>query len=216
MGAKKERDAEPTRIKLDRGRRILCISYTDGASFTLPCEYLRVFSPAEDARLDEFRGEPVTGKKGINIERIEPVGRYAVRLCFDDGHDTGIYSFSTLRRLGRDRDRNWKLYLDRLERGGHARPRTWDTPDDDWIEVSIFYFAGVAERVERTMEEVIPPDGVHTVDMLLEWLRERGEPWSSALHPAKITVTVNKRFSAPATRLINGDEIGITPAKPPR
>ena len=207
------RETEPTELRLDRDRRILHVSFADGASFALPCEYLRVFSPAADTRVDDLRGEPVIGKEGVNIERIEPVGRYAVRLCFDDGHDTGVYSFRTLRRLGRDHERNRQHHLDRLERAGHTRPRTWDTPEDDWVEVRVFYFADVADRLGRTFEEVTPPEGVYTVDALLEWLRGRGEPWAGALHPAKVAVTVNKRFAILATRLLDGDEIGITPAK---
>ena len=88
------------------------------------------------------------------------------------------------RRLGRDRERNWKHYLDWMERAGHTRPRTWDPPEDDWVEVHVFYFADMADQMGRTFEEVIPPDGVHTVDALLAWLRERGGPEALVVIPS--------------------------------
>ena len=79
----------PTDIQLHQQSRILEIVYNDGARFRLPCEYLRVFSRAAEVRLLD---QPVTGKEGVNIERIDPQGQYAIRIVFDDGHDTGIYS----------------------------------------------------------------------------------------------------------------------------
>ncbi len=207
----------PKEIRLDRKRRILYIEFADATEYALPFEYLRIFSPADDNAPDLLRHggsgiDLIVGKERVMIDRIEPVGSYAVRLHFDDGHDTGVYSFDSLRRLGRDRHRNWAHYLDQRERKGHDRPRTWDSPQDDWVEVGILYFAGVAEALDRLSEEVVLPDGIHTVDALLEWLRERGEPWASALHPTRVRISVNRRFSILSTRLLDGDEVAITPA----
>ena len=82
----------PTEINLHSKSRILSIAFDDGARFELPCEYLRVFSRAAEERLLD---QPATGKEGVNIERIEPQGQYAIRIVFDDGHDTGIYSWDS-------------------------------------------------------------------------------------------------------------------------
>ena len=93
----------PTLIKLHRASRMLEIGYADGRRYELPCEYLRVFSPSA-----ELQGhgliEPmlVGGKHNVGISAIEPVGQYAVRLRFDDGHDTGLYSWDVFERLGQD------------------------------------------------------------------------------------------------------------------
>ncbi|WP_025769654.1 gamma-butyrobetaine hydroxylase-like domain-containing protein [Thioalkalivibrio sp. HK1] len=206
----------PKEIRLDRKRRILSIEFADATGYELPFEYLRIFSPADDTGPGlRHRGSGIdllVGKENVMIESVEPVGGYAVRLRFDDGHDTGVYSFDTLCRLGRDRDRNQAHYLDQLERAGHSRPRTWDTPEDDWVEIKILYFATVAEALDRLSEEILLPDGIHTVDALLEWLRERGDPWTSVLHPDRVQVSVNRRFSLLATRLLDGDEVAITPS----
>ena len=94
----------PTDIKLHQRSRILEVSFEDGAHFELPCEYLRVYSPSAEVR-GHGPGQEVlqTGKEGVNIEAIEPVGSYAVVFRFDDGHDTGIYSWDTLYDLGMNR-----------------------------------------------------------------------------------------------------------------
>jgi DUF971 family protein len=106
----------PTAIKLHRGSRVLEVGYADGTRHELPCEYLRVFSPSAEVR-GHGGGEPalVAGKRNVNIARIDPVGQYAVRLVFDDGHDTGLYSWSGLQELAQDYDKNWARYLERLE-----------------------------------------------------------------------------------------------------
>jgi DUF971 family protein len=114
----------PNLIKLHRATRVLEIGYADGRRYQLPCEYLRVFSPSA-----ELQGhgliEPMLlgGKRAVNISAIEPVGQYAVRLRFDDGHDTGLYSWDVFERLGEDQDKNWARYLQRLEAVGMSRDR---------------------------------------------------------------------------------------------
>ena len=101
----------PTEINLHRKSRLLGISFSDGRSFSLPCEYLRVNSHAAEVTT---RGTPETGKENVNIDRIEPQGSYAIRIAFDDGHDTGIYSWETLYDLGVNQEKYWQECLDRL------------------------------------------------------------------------------------------------------
>lgn len=112
----------PTEIKLRQQSRLLEVSFEDGAGFALPCEYLRVFSPSAEVRgHGQTEGTLVTGKRQVNIERIEPVGNYAVRLCFDDGHDSGLYSWAALRELGERQEENWQGYLNRLAQANAQR-----------------------------------------------------------------------------------------------
>ena len=93
---------------------MLSLRYDDGSQFDLPFEYLRVFSPSAEVK-GHGGGEGIlqTGKRGVRVTRVEPIGNYAVRLHFDDGHDTGLYSWSLLYELGRDRQVNWARYLER-------------------------------------------------------------------------------------------------------
>lgn len=112
----------PTQIKLRRQSRLLEVHFADGQVYELPFEYLRVFSPSAEVRgHGAGEGALVTGKRNVNIERIEPVGNYAVRLCFDDGHDTGLFSWQGLRELGEAQTQNWQSYLQRLEQARAGR-----------------------------------------------------------------------------------------------
>jgi len=113
---------KPTDIKLHSKSRILEVAFDDGNTFKLPCEYLRVYSPSAEVR-GHGPGQEVlqVGKEKVNIQQIEPVGTYAVVLKFDDGHDTGIYSWETLHELGSNRREYWQSYLKRLRDAGHQR-----------------------------------------------------------------------------------------------
>jgi DUF971 family protein len=113
---------KPTQINLHQRSRILEITFEDGAHFRLPVEYLRVYSPSAEVQ-GHGPGQEVLqiGKEDVNIERVEPIGHYAVRLAFDDNHDTGLYSWSYLYELGATYAERWQDYLDRLEAGGHKR-----------------------------------------------------------------------------------------------
>lgn len=113
---------KPTDIKLHSKSRILEIAFDDGSQFELPCEYLRVYSPSAEVR-GHGPGQEVlqVGKEKVNIREIEPIGTYAVVLKFDDGHDTGIYSWETLHELGSNRQEYWRTYLERLREAGHRR-----------------------------------------------------------------------------------------------
>lgn len=117
-----DRKARPVELNLHRQSKVLDVSFDDGARFSLPCEYLRVFSPSAEVR-GHGPGQEVlqVGKREVNIDAIEPVGMYAVKLVFSDGHDTGIYSWEYLYELGASRDKNWGNYLTRLAQAGKGR-----------------------------------------------------------------------------------------------
>ena len=112
----------PTNIVLHKQSRALEVSFDNGEQFHLPCEFLRVYSPSAEVR-GHGPGQEVlqTGKELVNINEVEGVGAYAVRLHFDDGHDTGIYSWETLYELGSKQDEYWRLYLGALEKAGFQR-----------------------------------------------------------------------------------------------
>ena len=113
---------QPTEIKLHQKSRVLEITYADGATFRLPCEFLRVYSPSAEVR-GHGPGQEVlqSGKKEVEISRIEPVGQYAVQLYFSDGHDTGIYSWDLLYDYGVRQEEMWQHYLKRMREAGASR-----------------------------------------------------------------------------------------------
>lgn len=109
-------------ITLHRASHVLEVGFDTGEVFRLPCEYLRVNSPSAEVQ-GHGRDQKVlvAGKRDVNITAIEPVGHYGVLLRFDDGHDTGIYSWSTLYKLGREQAEGWRDYLAALENAGLQR-----------------------------------------------------------------------------------------------
>ena len=113
---------KPTDITLHKQSRELELAFEDGFQKRLSCEYLRVFSPSAEVQ-GHGPGQEVLvfGKEHVNIERIDPVGNYAVRLLFDDGHDTGIYTWEHLYTLAAQFEENWQSYLSRLEEAGVQR-----------------------------------------------------------------------------------------------
>lgn len=112
----------PTELNLHRQSRMLEITFDDGSYFNLPCEYLRVYSPSAEVQ-GHRPGQRVLqlDKEGVAIEQIRPIGNYAVCLHFDDSHDTGIYSWDYLYKLGANQEAWWQEYLDELEKAGHQR-----------------------------------------------------------------------------------------------
>ena len=111
---------QPTEIKLHQASRVLEIAFSDGATFRLPYEYLRVYSPSAEVRGHGPGQETLqVGKRDVTIANVEPVGLYALRPTFSDGHDTGIYSWDLLYDLGVRQDELWRRYLARLE-AAHA------------------------------------------------------------------------------------------------
>jgi len=117
-----EKTPNPVSINLHQKSRVFEIEYDDGEKFELSCEYLRVHSPSADVK-GHGPGQEVlqVGKENVNIDEIEPVGNYAVRLIFDDKHTTGLYTWAYLYELGIEHDNNWMSYLDALKRVGHVR-----------------------------------------------------------------------------------------------
>jgi len=116
---------EPLEIKLRKRARRLVVRFSDGYDADLDAEYLRVHSPSAEVKGHSAgEGILVTGKENVGIERVEPVGRYAVRIVFDDGHATGLYTWPILYELGRDHERKWARYLERLEKAGKSRATT--------------------------------------------------------------------------------------------
>lgn len=112
----------PTELRLRRAERVLEVAFPDGARFALPAEYLRVESPSAAVQ-GHGPGQRVwvAGRRQVGILAVEPVGHYAVRLIFDDTHDTGIYDWALLRRLGDERDARWAAYEAALAERGLSR-----------------------------------------------------------------------------------------------
>jgi DUF971 family protein len=110
---------QPLEIKLRTASRVLEVKFDDGTRYELAFEYLRVFSPSAEVK-GHGGGEGIlqVGKQGVAVTGVEPIGNYAVRLLFDDGHTTGLYSWSLLYALGRDQQANWRRYLERCAAAG--------------------------------------------------------------------------------------------------
>ena len=112
----------PTELRLKRAERLLEITFDDGQRFSLPAEYLRVESPSAEVQgHGPGQKQLVPGCAEIGIAAVEPVGNYAVRLVFDDRHDTGIYSWTYLYELGVEQDQRWRAYLAALANAGLSR-----------------------------------------------------------------------------------------------
>ena len=114
--------AKPTDISLHQKSRVLELTYDDGTNYKLPCEYLRVYSPSAEVT-GHGPGEEVLqlNKEEVNITGLEPQGNYALKLIFDDEHDTGLYTWEYLQELGSTYEEKWKNYLNRLKEAGHER-----------------------------------------------------------------------------------------------
>lgn len=112
----------PTEIKLHQKSRVLELTYDDGYTCNLPCEYLRVFSPSAEVRGHGPGQEKLQlDKELVGIDQLEPAGNYALKIHFDDGHNTGIYTWSFLYELGQGYEKNWQNYLSRLQEAGYTR-----------------------------------------------------------------------------------------------
>jgi DUF971 family protein len=112
----------PTEIKLHQASRVMELSFADGTRFRLPYEYLRVYSPSAEVRGHGPGQETLqVGKREVTIAEVEPVGHYAIRPKFSDGHDTGIYSWEYLNDLGTRQEELWQRYLARLAAAGASR-----------------------------------------------------------------------------------------------
>lgn len=125
--------ARPVEINLHQRSRILEIAFDDGARFRLPCEYLRVYSPSAEVRGHSPQTAKLQVKKeAVNISDLRPIGHYAVKIVFDDGHASGLYDWQYLYKLGRGWQPLWLDYLDRIKDVGYQR--TAEDPFDALIE----------------------------------------------------------------------------------
>ena len=116
---------QPTEIRVRRASRVLSLRFDDGYACELDFEYLRVSSPSAEVKGHGPGQETlVTGKESVAVVGCEPVGNYAVKLVFDDGHDSGLYTWDYLYALGREHADNWSHYLNRLAEAGHTRATT--------------------------------------------------------------------------------------------
>jgi DUF971 family protein len=117
----------PTNLCLHQKTHRLEIAFENGETFTMPCEYLRVYSPSAAVR-GHGPGQEVlqVDKEGVNIIAIEPVGNYAVKVYFDDGHNSGIYDWDLLYTLGKHHDELWQDYLRKLKEAGHSHSQLQD------------------------------------------------------------------------------------------
>jgi DUF971 family protein len=115
-------DSPPTEIRLRRRSRVVEVAFGDGSRYALSFEYLRAHSPSAEVQ-GHGPGQDVLqiAKENVQVSAIEPVGQYAVRLVFDDGHDTGLYTWKVLHELGANHAANWAHYLGRLEQIGYVR-----------------------------------------------------------------------------------------------
>ena len=112
----------PTEIRLKKDRRVLAVAFDDGVAYELPAEMLRVLSPSAEVQgHSPEQRVTVPGKKNVTIVALDPVGNYAVRLTFDDGHNTGLFTWTYLRTLGNEREARWGQYLAELGAKGLQR-----------------------------------------------------------------------------------------------
>ncbi|CAL62971.1 Conserved hypothetical protein [Herminiimonas arsenicoxydans] len=120
---------QPTGLTVRKQSRVLEIEFDDGAAFSLPFELLRVWSPSAEVRGHGPGQETLqTGQRNVEITAVEPVGNYAIKPVFSDGHDTGIFSWEYLHHLGTNQDALWEDYLRRLEAAGFTRESGRDAP----------------------------------------------------------------------------------------
>jgi len=112
----------PTEIKLHQQSRLLEIAFDNGASYKMPYEFLRVHSPSAEVRGHGIGQETLqTGKKNVGVREVLPVGSYALKIVFDDGHDSGLYTWEYLHELGEHQTEMWQAYLERLAAAGKSR-----------------------------------------------------------------------------------------------
>ena len=142
---------------------------------------------------------------------LEPQGTYALKVTFDDGHDTGIFSWGTLHELGKNYETHWQDYLKRLEKHGLTRGDARVTDKEGKVKIKLLYFIDLARVSGRDEEAVVIPESVSNVETLLNWMRKRGDRWQEAFADNRLQVTVNKQFAEPYTLIEHGDEVAFVP-----
>jgi len=198
----------PTEIKLHQKSHLLEISFDSGENFKYPCEYLRTHSKSAEI---ETSAVPVFGKADVNITKIEPQGNYGLRMFFDDGYDTGIFSWDSLYELGSEYEALWAKYLTRLEKHGLKRD-TGDKSLDGKITIRLMFFmTNMLKVTKKEVEELVLPESINTVENLLKFLRLRGEDWARMFAEDAVQITVNKQFAELFTKLEANDEVAFVP-----
>jgi DUF971 family protein len=187
----------PTGIKLHKGSRYLEISYASGESFNLPFEYLRVFSPGAEEKVIREMGNKITVNKDVSISAINPVGSYAIQIVFDDGHETGIYSWARLYDLALNVKSDWE-----------GRDKTMSENHQDERTITILYFAELENWLGVESETITLAEDVKTIDDLIPWLMTRRGEWEDAL-AGTLKITVNRQFVGMADLIVDGDEIAL-------
>lgn len=198
----------PTAITLKKKAQLLEIAFSDGFAFQFPTEYLRVFSPSAEVKTAD---KPEHSKSGVNIDDIQMQGTYALLLVFDDGHDTGIYSWGTLHELGKNYDKNWADYLARLEQYGLTRGEELSQAAliTEVKTVKVLYFMEIAKKVGMDEETVTLPPSVTDVESLIQWQGGRKAEWQETFTIENIQVMLNKQFAELDTQVKSGDEVGF-------
>jgi len=187
----------PTGIKLHKVSRYLEVSYASGESFNLPFEYLRAFSPAAEEKVGRQISGEIPDKPDVNISAINPVGSYAIQIVFDDGHETGIYSWARLYDIALNVKSDWE-----------DRDQTTSEEHQDERTITILYFAALARRLGLESETITLAEDVKTIDDLIPWLMTRRGEWKKALAET-LKITVNRRFVGMADLIRDGDEIAL-------
>lgn len=196
-------DISPTHIAVHQKSRQFEIHFNDGAEYNLPFEYLRVFSPSAEVRVAKKRGEIIRGKEEVNINNVEPMGSYAVRIVFDDGHHSGIYSWTTLKELGEKQQQNWQIYQQQLQQA--------DTSAVSDKKVTVLFFIGLVEALGTEKLELELTRETDDVAKLIQQLEKRGDAWQQALDAENLTITVNRQFATLEQKLFHGDEVALVP-----
>ncbi|MFK5984142.1 MAG: gamma-butyrobetaine hydroxylase-like domain-containing protein [Pseudomonadota bacterium] len=196
----------PTNISLHKKSRLLEIQFNDGENFNLSCEYLRTHSKSAELQTNEI---PVSGKININIDKIEPQGEYGIRLYFDDGYDTGIFSWDSLYDLGINYQTIWDKYLEKLEEFGLQRGEN-DKQFTGKIKV-LFFMDKLIKLTKKEEEELELTDKIKTIEDLLAMYRKKGTIWQREFESDRMLFTVNKEFAELFTVIEAGDEIAFIP-----
>ena len=119
-----EKTPWPTEVRLHKDRRTLSVQFDDGVRHELPAEMLRVLSPSAEVQgHTPDQRQTIGGKRDVTIAALDPIGNYAVKIVFDDGHDSGLFSWTYLRQLGDERETRWSDYLNELAAKGMSRDR---------------------------------------------------------------------------------------------
>lgn len=198
----------PTEIKLHQKSQLLEITFATGDNFKYPCEYLRTHAKSAEI---ETADRPVSGKADVNINSIEPQGNYALRLFFNDGYDSGIFSWDTLYDLGINYESNWEKYLAALDQYGLKRDPANKAENGEVNIRLMFFMTNMLKVTRKESEEIKLPESIRNVESLLKLLRHRGGEWQEMFADDAVQITVNKQFAELFTKLENNDEVAFVP-----